>query len=602
VVASVLKSIFSDIETANRGFAFHQIATRFESALKDLGDGPHPDREHLRAECIAFSFSEGGGVTAGWNTYYGPAFSATLEDGSERHFPPLSIVDAAMVDYWMGRADVASNAALRARYADLVWDLSKACVQRRADVRFAQIAIDSSLASVRGMTFRYPADAIGRLRRALDVSVSIRDAARTKGAADEFLALEARIAKDHLPGLWGFSFDALVLETKDALEKREREKLVIEMEERLARLANKSNPNPTHVEAAASRLLTFYRTSKQREDELRILRKHAESIERFAVNAPPSIGTSWLDRVHKMYVDNGLQAEADRVALKMREVERKSLNELRPYSTTITVSQEEIDVQVSSLLSGSTDEAMARFASAFVIRADEIEGGLQGLTKSNPFLAMIGVSIRDHEGRETASVGSVADDLEGRIAFEMSQRLTMSAPFLRHVCRELWQRHSLTTEKVVNFLGSDSMFSRERFGFVARGVEAYGTGDDHVALCILLPEIESALRRALELLEGSVYKRRPRGGGTNLRNLDEILRDEVIVSALSKEIAFYLRVLLTDARGWNLRNEVCHGLLHPKQVGRARSDRVFHSLILLGCFRATANDSAEPGDGGGQGA
>ena len=45
-----------------------------------------------------------------------------------------------------------------------------------------------------------------------------------------------------------------------------------------------------------------------------------------------------------------------------------------------------------------------------------------------------------------------------------------------------------------------------------------------------------------------------KGGGLNLRTLDELLRDATLTGALSGDITTYLRALLTDARAWNLRN------------------------------------------------
>ena len=206
------------------------------------------------------------------------------------------------------------------------------------------------------------------------------------------------------------------------------------------------------------------------------------------------------------------------------------------------------------------------------------------MAKKAPFESMIGISIRDHDGREVASVGSVEDDLDGRVAFEIHRRMSMGAPLLAHVVQQLWTRHSATTEKILHFLGDRSIFQSDRHTFVAKGVDAFARSEHHIALCVLIPEIEAGLRRLLHLLGGSIYKR-ARSGGTNLRNLEEILRDPVVVSALSEKVCFYLRVLLTDPRGWNLRNTVCHGLLRANDINRSLTDRIFHVLVLLGCVR-----------------
>jgi len=73
--------------------------------------------------------------------------------------------------------------------------------------------------------------------------------------------------------------------------------------------------------------------------------------------------------------------------------------------------------------------------------------------------------------------------------------------------------------------------------------------------------------------------------------LDDLLRDPLVIATLGEDIALYSRVVLTDARGFNMRNVVCHGLAHPAFFGRHMSDRLFHTLLCLGLVRL-ANESA----------
>jgi len=54
----------------------------------------------------------------------------------------------------------------------------------------------------------------------------------------------------------------------------------------------------------------------------------------------------------------------------------------------------------------------------------------------------------------------------------------------------------------------------------------------------------------------------------------------------------YLRILLTDARGWNVRNEVSHGLASFEMMSLAVADRVVHALLLLALVRDDADSSS----------
>ena len=372
-----LAQILESVEAEGPGFSLLSAASRFERALKEIGEADHPDKSLLRAECLAFSFSEGGGEAAGWGTYFGPQWAAKLVDGSERQFPPLAVVDAVMLDYWSSRAGSTKNSALRARYADLVWDLSRPATGSRPDVKFARLTIDASRALVKDGMFEYEVEAIQRLTRAFKLAVSIRDAERTRLVIDDLIGFEGKIAVDHLPGLWGFAFDTLLMETREDLPADLEKKLVTDMEARLQRLAAQAPPDPTHVEAATDRLLPYYRKLNQTNDELRVLRARVEAVERFAAEASPLVASSWLDSIHEMLVNRGLHTDADRIALVMRKVQARTSQDLREYSTTVTIPKEELDAQVTAILDGGFDHALGRFARVFVVDRSAIEEQLR---------------------------------------------------------------------------------------------------------------------------------------------------------------------------------------------------------------------------------
>ena len=48
---------------------------------------------------------------------------------------------------------------------------------------------------------------------------------------------------------------------------------------------------------------------------------------------------------------------------------------------------------------------------------------------------------------------------------------------------------------------------------------------------------------------------------------------------------FYFRVLLTDKRGWNLRNNVAHGMSVMKDFDKQTADRLLHAFLCLGLVR-----------------
>jgi hypothetical protein len=115
-------------------------------------------------------------------------------------------------------------------------------------------------------------------------------------------------------------------------------------------------------------------------------------------------------------------------------------------------------------------------------------------------------------------------------------------------------------------------------------LDAFYAGDHVVAVHLLIPQIEHAFRRLLVMCQRPVFKLN-RQGGQDLRILDEMLRDPAVIELFSESKTVYLRVLLTDRRGWNLRNDVCHGITEPDSIGWYACDRVIHVFLILCCIR-----------------
>jgi hypothetical protein len=103
-----------------------------------------------------------------------------------------------------------------------------------------------------------------------------------------------------------------------------------------------------------------------------------------------------------------------------------------------------------------------------------------------------------------------------------------------------------------------------------------------VLFCGSLPR--GSLRKIVEQSGGRVLKE-ARAGGFYLRNVDELLCSEEMLNLFGSDICLYLRVLLSDPRGWNVRNDICHGLGIDACLSKAVSDRLVHVLLLFALLR-----------------
>lgn len=111
----------------------------------------------------------------------------------------------------------------------------------------------------------------------------------------------------------------------------------------------------------------------------------------------------------------------------------------------------------------------------------------------------------------------------------------------------------------------------------------------------MVPHVEHVLRQLLRMLGKPTNKHR-RADLTVMveKTLNDILEHEqVIRDFLGEDIVTYLRVVLCDPRGLNVRNRVAHGLMEAASFNRLVSDRLFHIVLLLALIRGTEGPPSE---------
>ena len=76
--------------------------------------------------------------------------------------------------------------------------------------------------------------------------------------------------------------------------------------------------------------------------------------------------------------------------------------------------------------------------------------------------------------------------------------------------------------------------------------------------------------------------------------MGDMLHAPAIIEALGPDTALHLQTLYTDPRGFNLRNDLAHGLLAADRMSLSVASRVLHTLLVLGIWRELANSRRKP--------
>jgi hypothetical protein len=251
---------------------------------------------------------------------------------------------------------------------------------------------------------------------------------------------------------------------------------------------------------------------------------------------------------------------------------------------SVRFTKDEIDNFLDAMTDAGLQASLARIVAKFLPDPEDTRRQVLETAEQSPLFSLFTKRIMDHEGRVIAEVGSPANDMEGQIAHEMAESMGFWVPFLRGTVEKLIDKYTVSPDDVLDFLYLSPALTEDRRDLIRAGVDAYLRGQYVFAVHTLIPQIEHAVRNLVAGLGGPILAR-GRHGAMNLRNLDKLLQVERFIETLTDRVSVYLRVLLTDQRGWNVRNNICHGLMPGAQIGSAIADRVFHALLLLGSVR-----------------
>ncbi|HMH49192.1 MAG TPA: DUF4209 domain-containing protein [Candidatus Acidoferrum sp.] len=599
-----LAEILETFEARTAPFDVHEVADAVRGLARQYEASGTAVTNDIRAEWLGFTLMENyrGDEGFTWGTYYGPVGVFHDEKGIRVEMPPIAEITPDVIAYWRERARTARHPLLRIRYADLVWEFGRHA-KLAPGPEFPRAVIDATVAAAGNKLFEHSTVGFTSLRRALSVALSLRDDVRVVAVRDALVAYEDAVSEDALPGTWGIAFDEL-LATKSKAVPMSPElvlKVVSDLEARLGRLAYPKElgalPDGFAVEAAALRLARHYRAAGDQAGVRRVVLDYGEAFRTAAAKASPMLAMAWLERVLDTYRTFGLTKEAEATEVRLRELGPEAMMEMKPVSTAIEIPAEEVERFLDALTTGSLQEVLVRIAVQFIPDKAAVTREVHWLAKSSPLSAIFSQKLIDHEGRPIAEIGSVEDDLDGRVVRQTSQHMQLEIPWLRAVIDRMRERLKPTAADLRAHLLTSRVFDEGKTPILERGLAAYLDGEAIVAVPMLIPQVEDALRNLVRVAGGSTYKPH-RLGGLMLKALDDLLREEIVVKSLGENVVHYFRVLLTDQRGWNIRNDVCHGIAPVVTFAAPVTDRLFHALLVLALLHEPEGRAEDKGEHG----
>jgi len=244
---------------------------------------------------------------------------------------------------------------------------------------------------------------------------------------------------------------------------------------------------------------------------------------------------------------------------------------------TFTVPQEYIDAEFDLMYEGmSLDEFLYIFALKYVPTHQQIE---EHAAKFHGEGSIFTAFTRLYFTTSGTLSHEVLPGPEHKIEQEnqiYSEYLSYSTVPMHLIISEGQRRDIFNVDNVINYLAKNPLLSARRISIIEKGVYAYFEQDYITAISILIPQIEHMVRRFYAELGYSVTSNDI--VGTMSDALGTLLNNDSIV-IFDKDITRYLKTILSNRTGWNLRNLYCHGL--DDSFSLIHADRVFHVMLLV---------------------
>jgi lysyl-tRNA synthetase class 1 len=535
------------------------------------------------ADLVAFTLAAEQEDRPPWNTYLGPMGTGTDRDGNEVYFPDIQQLTPEIVGHWEHRADALTHPVMKARYADLVWDLSKRAANRRPDVRFARIAIDSYIASVADGRNAETHDDVEALKRALQLATSLRDDERTG------IVKDMMIAKFHVEaeknGRWEDIYDSLATNRKCRLSADEKGDMVARLETLLAAFTEQATLNPHGAQSVASRLFQVYSAVEDFDSVKRVALDVSEVFERIAGGGSRMQAMAWLQTASEFARRAGDEERYNRLRVERAAAIRDSASEMATFSHTETIKKSDVEDFVNILIGEKNwQQSLFNIAARFIVPKQELRHRATEGKEKYPLMSMIPMSLiaDDHVA---AQVGG--DDEDGALYRYADYARQSNRLFLSEALDAAVERHKLSPEEVAAFVQRTGLFSN--FHLVISGIKAWIDGDYVKCLFVLVPQIEDAFRcLARGLGEPVTKEKRGQKGWEVSANLGDLLSMEKVKAEVGEDIHFWIRAIFADARGMNLRNLVAHGLASREAASYYNCDLIIHSMLMLGAYKDVA--------------
>lgn len=529
------------------------------------------------AEKLAFYISEKEGmhIQSKWEFFY-PTARVKGEQGLIDD-PAIEDITKEIIEYWKIRSDITNNLYMKVRYTGLVLVFDK-IINKKFQIQILYNYIELLITISKIDTDNW-LDSINYALRAMDLSKKYNSGTHINNSIQNLIDLENKIFDFNYAASWGFCFEKLILGKESNLTESHKEEIIIRFTDRYSTFFDIVK-EPYLLTGFLNLLLKYYRSIDDFVKVAELLTNYSEKMIENVSQKRAIVAVAELKSLHDLLIENQMHQKAEEILVLIKGYSTKIIDDLTISETTHQITNEQMKIMIDENTQGDFEPTLLRLILKNVISKRYVLNERAKHISQFPLLGIFGATIVDTSGRPTAKIET--DDEEGIAFTEMKKTIILGSGLFNLFLKELLRKNNKSCQDIVDYIQKSPFFIPENKEILFKGIDAFLKEDHITSVHLLVPQIESAFRNAVEFSGGNVL-RENRFDGFNYQTLDGLINNDIIKTIFhdDSETIFYFRSVLSEPRGLNIRNDVCHGILRAEDINFSHSLLVVHVILLL---------------------
>lgn len=524
-------------------------------------------------EYIAFLLAEYLPDRYPWGCLFGYRYAIGMSDGSKKEFPSQNTITKEMVEYWESRIENSLNPILKQRYTALVLEFKKTICGTKPDHKLRRMNVELTKTLIEENYLTDETLIAIKLHYVFKLLPSIQDATLVR----TFVSTVSNLIRKSLDKGWLIDACLDILYDADKIFKDEEKELWIALiEEKMDSARANKKVDAWRNFCHTKRLMKIVKHNQEK-----LLLYINDSISDFRISCGDNEMMLYgnLESVRDLCMKFGLREKAKSILLEMQNLAKNFGKYMVSHAILMPYYKKRAMKIMELCMVDEPNEVFENIVSSFIPSKNDAIVLAESEMNKSPLMAMLRNQQLDQDFHPLSSTGGMDSDAEGKIVEKYKELLLVDCSLLHDVIRKNVSREVLSVSTIMQRIVSCCAFKESRYSIIEKGLKAYFEDDFVVAVHLLIPQVENAIRLVFEMNGGLVLK--GHSYGLQLETLDNILKSEQIKQYFTANGAFYLKNLLTDMRSCNFRNSICHGLMEESEIGYNIADRILHVLLFV---------------------